>query len=162
MNIDIIQADYRNEQHAAALIMLLDAYACDPMGGGHALSDAVKQKLVPALALQPGAFSLLAYVDGEAVGLTNCFEGFSTFACQPLVNIHDIAVLPAYRGNGIAQQMMAYAEQLARERGCCKVTLEVLQGNHAAQRAYRKIGYDGYQLDAEMGDALFWQKKLIP
>jgi hypothetical protein len=25
-----------------------------------------------------------------AVGLVNCFEGFSTFACKPLVNVHEL------------------------------------------------------------------------
>ena len=44
----------------------------------------VLQNLVPKLAKLPHAFSILAFVDGEAVGLLNCFEGFSTFAAKPL------------------------------------------------------------------------------
>ena len=44
----------------------------------------VLQSLVPKLAKLPHAFSILAFVDGEAVGLLNCFEGFSTFAAKPL------------------------------------------------------------------------------
>jgi len=92
--------------------------------------------------------------------LVNCFEGFSTFACKPLINIHDVAVADAYRRRGIAQQMMRYVENIARERGCCKLTLEVLQGNRNAQQMYGKLGYAGYQLDAATGAALFWQKGL--
>ena len=160
MNIEILQADYGNAEHAQALVRLLDMYARDAMGGGHGLSEQVKQALVPELARRPHAFSVLAFVDGEAAGLVNCFEGFSTFACKPLINIHDVAVADAYRRRGIAQQMMRYVEHIARERGCCKLTLEVLQGNRNAQQMYGKLGYAGYQLDAATGAALFWQKGL--
>ena len=35
---------------------------------------------------------------GVAVGLVNCIEGFSTFACRPLVNVHDVVVRESHRG----------------------------------------------------------------
>jgi ribosomal protein S18 acetylase RimI-like enzyme len=41
------------------------------------------------------------------------------------------------------------------------LTLEVLQGNQAAQNLYRKFGFADYQLAPENGNALFWQKSLI-
>ncbi|WP_085444644.1 GNAT family N-acetyltransferase [Magnetofaba australis] len=160
MSLRIQQADFANPDHGAAIVRLLDAYARDPMGGGKPLSDSVKCDLVPALARIPGALTLLAYVDEHAVGLANCFAGFSTFACRPLLNIHDIAVLPAYRGQGVAGAMLAEIEAIARARGCCKVTLEVLENNHAAQSAYRKYGFAGYELRPEAGRALFWEKSL--
>lgn len=160
MKIDIVKIDYRNSVHASALIALLNAYALDPMGGGHALSDHVQQNLVSNLARHPTAFGVLAFANDQPAGLINCFEGFSTFACQPLVNIHDVIVLPAYRGQRIGYLMMAYVERLAIEKGCCKLTLEVLEGNQAAQELYRKLGFSDYQLVPENGNALFWQKKL--
>jgi hypothetical protein len=43
---------------------------------------------------------------------------------------------------------------------CCKLTLEVLEGNKLAQAAYIANGFVGYQLVSEMGQAMFWQKKL--
>lgn len=159
MNLEIVQADLNNPLHAQALIAALDAYARDPMGGAAPLSDHVRSNLVASLARLPHAFSVLAFVDGEVAGLANCIEGFSTFACKPLVNIHDFAVLPAYRGRGIALQLMAFIEQCALARGCCKITLEVLEGNAVAQALYRKTGFAGYAL-GEGGHALFWQKKL--
>jgi GNAT superfamily N-acetyltransferase len=112
------------------------------------------------LARRPHAFSILAYVNGEPAGLINCFEGFSTFKCRPLVNIHDVVVLSDYRGRGLSQLMMAKVEDIARQRGCCKLTLEVLEGNQAAQRAYLHYGFSGYQLDPGTGHALFWEKPL--
>ncbi len=152
--------DYQNPQQADELLSLLSSYATDVMGGGEDLLPHVKENLILALSEHPGAFSLIAYVEGEAAGMANCFMGFSTFACAPLVNIHDFAVAPKYRGLQLSQLMLAKVEAIARERGCCKVTLEVLQGNTVAQNAYRKSGFAGYELDAEQGHALFWQKKL--
>lgn len=158
--ITIVQAQYADPVHAKAVIDLLDAYANDPFGGGVPLAPYVRQNLIAALASRAGAFSLLAMVDGAAVGLANCFEGFSTFRCAPLINLHDLVVLPAFRGQGLAQRMMQEIERIAVQRHCCKITLEVVQGNRHAQQVYTKMGFAGYQLDAEHGDALMWQKKL--
>ena len=140
--------------------MLLDAYASDPAGGGEPLSDFAKANLVPALAARPTAFSILAFDGEQPVGLVNCIEGFSTFACKPLVNVHDVAVLASHRGQRIGEQMLALAEQIARERGACKLTLEVLSGNTGACRLYERIGFENYQLDPAMGHAQFMQKWL--
>jgi ribosomal protein S18 acetylase RimI-like enzyme len=94
------------------------------------------------------------------VGLINCIEGFSTFACRPLVNIHDVAVLANHRGQRVGEQMLALVEQIAQERGACKLTLEVLQGNASAIRLYERVGFSGYQLDPAMGQAQFFHKWL--
>ena len=158
--VSVCRADYANPSHAAALVHLLDAYAQDPMGGGQALSAFAKANLVQALAARPQAFSVLAFDAGIPVGLVNCIEGFSTFSCLPLVNVHDVAVLPGYRGQRIAEQMLAVAETIARERGACKLTLEVLAGNVGAIRLYERVGFAGYQLDPAMGQARFLQKLL--
>ncbi len=155
-----LQADLDNPQHAEAVVFLLDSYARDPMGGGEALPALTRENLVAALRVRSDALIVLAFDEQRPIGLVNCFEGFSTFRCQPLMNIHDVVVLPDYRGQGIAQLMLQLVEQLARERGCCKLTLEVLEGNRPAQQSYRRAGFEGYQLDPEMGRALFWEKKL--
>ena len=94
------------------------------------------------------------------MGLVNCIEGFSTFACRPLVNIHDVVVLASHRGQRVGEKMLALVDQLARERGACKLTLEVLQGNASAIKLYERMGFAGYQLDPAMGRAQFFQKWL--
>lgn len=160
LTLTILQADYANAIHAAAIVEVLDTYACDPMGGGKPLSDHTKTNLVTELAARATMFSVLAFDGNEAIGLVNCIEGFSTFACRPLVNIHDVAIIPAYRGLGIATKMLSHAEQIARVRGACKLTLEVLEGNQTAVRLYAASGFDGYQLDPAMGRAKFLQKWL--
>jgi len=160
MHINVVQADYADPRHQQDIPRLLDHYAADPMGGGRPLAPEVSQSLVAELAKRPHAFSVLAYLDDTAVGLVNCFEGFSTFTCRPLVNIHDIVVMKAYRGRGISQTMLNKVEEIARAKGCCKLTLEVLSNNSAAKAAYQKFGFSDYQLDPSAGGALFWQKLL--
>jgi len=159
----VCRADYAKPRHADALVSLLDAYARDPMGGTEALSDFTKQNVVACLAARPQAFSVLAFEGAEekvAVGLVNCIEGFSTFACQPLVNVHDVVVLPAYRGQRVAERMFDVVKTLAQERGACKLTLEVLSGNTGALRLYKRLGFTQYELDPAAGTAQFLQKWL--
>lgn len=158
--LEIVRARYDDPAHAAALVELLDTYARDPAGGGEPLNDFARENLVDALAARPFVFSVLAF-DGETpVGLVNAIEGFSTFACRPLVNVHDVVVIPCHRGRGIAAAMLAEVEAVARERGACKLTLEVLEGNAAARALYRRLGFAAYQLDPAMGQARFMQKWL--
>lgn len=160
MDIEIVNVDYLNQNHANAIAFLMDSYATDPMGGGKPLDDQVKHNIAKELSRLPHAFSVISYVDGIAAGLINCFEIFSTFYCKPLINIHDIIVLDTYRGNGLSQKMLKRVEDIAISKGCCKLTLEVLEGNRIAKSSYAKFGFSDYQLDPKMGRALFWQKIL--
>ena len=159
-DLAIVDADYANPAHASAIVTILDSYAREPMGGGQPLSDYAKANLVTELAARAYLFSVLAFNGNEAIGLVNCVEGFSTFACRPLVNIHDLAVISTYRGLGVATKMLAHVEHLARTRGACKLTLEVLEGNQRAARLYAASGFNVYQLDPAMGRASFMQKWL--
>ncbi|HED35709.1 MAG TPA: GNAT family N-acetyltransferase [Gammaproteobacteria bacterium] len=161
MNIEVIKADYTNAVHEKEIQFLLDAYARDPMGGGKPLDPWVIDNIVRELAKLPHAFSVLGYADGAPAGLINCFEAFSTFTCKPLVNVHDVVVLEAYRGRRISQNMMEKVEEIAKSRGCCKITLEVLSENEAAKASYRRFGFSSYELDPAAGQAQFWQKNII-
>ena len=159
-SLQLCRADYQHPAHAQALVFLLDAYARDAAGGGQPLADFAKQHLVAELAARPQAFSVLAFDGTQPVGLVNCIEGFSTFACRPLVNVHDVVVLASHRGRRVGEQMLTLVEQLARERGACKLTLEVLQGNRSAITLYERVGFAGFQLDPALGSAQFLQKWL--
>jgi len=152
--------DYADPDDARDLVALLDGYARDPTGGGEPLSDHARENLAAALAATPNAFSLIGRVDGEAVALANCFTSLSTFACRPLVNVHDLAVAPGWRGRGIGRALLAAVAAEARSRGACKVTLEVLEGNAAARRVYERAGFAPYALGETFGSALFLEKKL--
>jgi len=160
MQEELIVANLSLPKHAATIIYLLNEYAKDDMGGGVELSALAKDNLIAELRKRQGVHVLLAFVEGSPVGMAICFEGFSTFACKPLLNIHDIIVAKEYRGRGIAKRLLANAEEIALRLGCCKLTLEVLEGNTVAQAAYKACGFAGYELDPRMGKGMFWQKKL--
>lgn len=159
-DITIVIADYDDAHQGISIVELMNGYALDQMGGGEALSEQVKQSLIAEIAKVSGAFTVLAFVGDKPAGLINCFMGFSTFKAKPLINIHDVIVLPEYRGLKLSQLLLDKVEVVARQRGCCKLTLEVLQGNKIAQNAYLKFGFANYVLDPEMGSAMFWQKTL--
>lgn len=161
MPLKLIIADYDNAAHADSVVSLLNAYAEDPLGGGEALPNFTKDNLVAALKEFPGAFSVLAFDGDEPVGLANCFQGFSTFACRPLINIHDLMVVSSARRKGVSQSLLAFVEQEAIQRRCCKVTLEVLSGNKKARGAYEKAGFKDYSLGDEYNSAEFMQKNLM-
>ena len=157
---EIVKADFSLPNHADAVLQLMDAYALDPMGGGKGLSSFVKTNLLTELAKRESAHIILAFVDASPAGLAVCFEGFSTFACKPLLNIHDLMVALPYRGRGLSKLLLQKAEEIALSLGCCKLTLEVFERNHIARSAYKSFGFSGYELSPQTGKALFWEKKL--
>ena len=63
---------------------------------------------------------------------------FSSFQAKPLINIHDLAVLPSHRGQGIGHRLIDAVAVRGRELGCCKMTLEVRPDNEPAWRCIKK------------------------
>lgn len=160
MPSSILIADYTNPEHIEAIGFLLKHYAKDPFGGGKDLDDDAGIKICEELNKRDYAFSLLAFVDNKPAGLTTCFESFSTFSCKPIVNIHDIVVHQHYRGRGLSHSMLSKVEEIAREKDCAKLTLEVLSNNNVAKASYQTFGFISYELDPQHGHALFWEKPL--
>lgn len=158
--IIISQADFSASQDAQALRQLMQEYANDPMGGGKPLAEDMLAELPDKLLSFPGAYSVIAWEGEKPVGLINCFTGFSTFKGKPLVNIHDVIVTASHRGRGLAVNMLQAVEQEAVARGCCKLTLEVLSENHGARAVYQRFGFQGYELNPQVGKAEFWEKSL--
>ncbi|UAA38401.1 GNAT family N-acetyltransferase [Paraneptunicella aestuarii] len=157
MQITLEKVDYNNLKHQADLLSLLDHYAMDEMGGGKPLSDFSRENLLTSLSKLPHAFSIILYVDDKPAALSNCFEGFSTFACKPLVNIHDFVVHSDFRGKGLSKTLMNKVVDVAKEKGCCKITLEVLTGNKVAYQSYLAFGFKPYELSPEHGEAKFME-----
>jgi GNAT superfamily N-acetyltransferase len=158
--ITLTDVDLSLPEHADAVTGLISRYARDPMGGGQDLAADVKAVLVQRLRARSDYVGVLAFDGAAAVGLVNCFEGFSTFLAKPLMNVHDVYVEPEYRGQGLSRRMLQRVEHIARARGCGKLTLEVLDGNLPAISSYRRFGFETYALDPAYGRAQFWQKKL--
>jgi ribosomal protein S18 acetylase RimI-like enzyme len=149
MHLEIVDTDFDDAAHCAGIVEVLDSYASDPVGGGEPLAADVRERLVPALRDHPTALVLLAIAGGRSVGVAVCFLGFSTFQARPLLNIHDLAVLPDWRGKGVGRSLLDAAEDRARRHGCCRLTLEVQDDNGRALALYGSFGFS----DLVMGDS---------
>jgi GNAT superfamily N-acetyltransferase len=160
MSIDIVEADLENQQHQRDVLALTSAYALDRMGNGGPLPPEVLGRLIAGLKAHPTTLILMAYREGKPVAIATCFRGFSTFYARPLLNIHDFSVLPEHRGQGIGRQLLRAVEQRAKEAGCCRLTLEVQEGNMAARRVYESIGFGPAVYGEGTGSCLFYIKPL--
>jgi ribosomal protein S18 acetylase RimI-like enzyme len=158
--ITVLPANLDNPETCRAILRLIEMYALDPMGGGHALSPFVRDNMIAGLKSHPTTRIFLAYAGGKAIGVAVCFLGFSTFTAKPLLNVHDLAVDPEFRGRGIGKMLLGEAEKTARDLGCCKLTLEVLEFNEVAVRTYKSFGFDPGRFAAENGRMLFFVKPL--
>ncbi|MGJ8633483.1 MAG: GNAT family N-acetyltransferase [Luteolibacter sp.] len=158
--VAVTSAYLASRQHTDAILLLLNEYSQDTMGNGTPLSGFTKANLIPELRKLPHCHIILAFVCEEPAGMIIAFANFSTFACKPLLNIHDVIVAGNFRKKGISRALFQKAEELATTLGCCKLTLEVLEGNTPAKNAYESFGYSPYELDPKLGRALFYEKKL--
>jgi ribosomal protein S18 acetylase RimI-like enzyme len=141
MSYRIVDANLDEPSHAAGLVHCIDSYASEDMGGGHALSDDVKQQLVPGLKQHASRLVLLALRENEIVGAAVCFMGYSTFAAKPRLNVHDLCVLASHRGHGLGRRLMEAVLERARAAGCSAVSLEVRADNEIARRLYQSLGF---------------------
>ena len=143
--VRVVEADYADPTHRDGIVHIIDSYASEPIGGGTSLAPEVRERLPDALRDHPTARVLLAIdSDGRPVGVAACFLGLSTFQARPLLNIHDLAVLPEWRGRGVGRALLEGVEALARSEGCGKLTLEVLEENERARGLYASFGFSDY------------------
>ena len=147
--VQVRMADLADAKDCNAIVQLIDAYARDPRGGGQPLPSPVRERLITGLRSHPTTRVWLAFAGGAAVGVCIGFTGFSTFQAQPLLNIHDLAVLSTHHGRGVGASLLAAAEAHAREQGWCKLTLEVQDDNAPARRLYERAGFR----DVRYGDS---------
>jgi ribosomal protein S18 acetylase RimI-like enzyme len=148
-------ADLNHVADAQAVVDLLDMYSRHEFGASKPLTDDVKERLIPGLKEQGRALAFLAFIEDTPVGLALCFIGFSSFRAQPLLNIHDIAVSPEHRGQGIGGALLDAVKAEAVRRGCCKVTLEVRADNLLAQQLYRRVGFE-----SSSPETWFWSQPI--
>ncbi len=165
MSIRTLVADYQSQAHRVAILRLLSEYSADPAIGGSGLPFSVRQRVVDELARRENAVSLLAMEEitgapPQAVGLINAFETFSTFAAMPVLNLHDVMVTRSHRGRGVGRRLIEAATDLARQRGCCKLTLEVYRGNQAAANLYRRCDFQDPPGNRDLGETIFLAKSL--
>ena len=159
MELVIREADLTDSADSSALVEVLNSYACDEVGGGKPLSREVQERLPVALRRHPTTRVFLARVSGQPVGVAICFIGLSTFQARPLLNIHDLAVIPQWRGKGIGRALLSAVEAQAISAGCCKLTLEVQDTNGPARGLYERVGFSDFVVGAS-GPTRFLSKPL--
>ncbi|MCL1822556.1 MAG: GNAT family N-acetyltransferase [Prolixibacteraceae bacterium] len=155
MDTKIVLCDFFDLKHREAVIMLINAYIRDEMGGGTLLSEPKQIDLVEGLKNHPKAIVLLAESHGVFIGMLTAFENFSTFTARPMMNIHDVMVLETYRKKGVGRSLMNALIEVAEKRSCSRITLEVRTDNMPAQNLYRDLGF--HALNPDM---FYWRKYL--
>src|SRR5262249_36193180 len=141
MPLTIFLADLNNTEHQRSIVDLLDMYCRDQFGDLKPLSDHARENLIPGLVKHGGARVFLAYEDHKPLGVAICMIGFSSFRGKPLINIHDIAVSPEARGQGVGRKLLNAVRDEAKKLGCGKVTLEVRSDNVRAMGLYQSVGF---------------------
>jgi GNAT superfamily N-acetyltransferase len=83
---------------------------------------------------------LIAEIDGTPAGCAFWHRSFSTFRGQEVMYLEDLAVLPQYRRQGIARELLSAIARLARERGYPSIYWLVMDWNDAARQLYETVG----------------------
>lgn len=84
--------------------------------------------------------TLLAEVDGRAVGYAIYFDTYSTFLARPTLYLEDLFVLPDARRLGAGRAMLQTLAREAVANGFGRMDWTVLDWNELAQGVYRRIG----------------------
>lgn len=107
------------------------------------------------------ARSVLCQRDGRPIGYVIYWE------LPGELDIHNVAVHPQFRRQGVARAMLADIIERATSRGFRRMTLEVRKSNDPAQTLYRSLGFEicglrkGYYSD-NGEDAWVMERKLAP
>ncbi len=83
----------------------------------------------------PCARSLLALLEGKPIGY------IIYWLLPDEIDIHNLAVKPVYRREGVGRALLSAVIDEAKQRGSERVSLEVRKSNEAAQRLYYSLGF---------------------
>jgi ribosomal protein S18 acetylase RimI-like enzyme len=147
--------NWENPTHTNAYLSLLDHYMRDPMGNHPPLNQEEQTRLIRDLQAHPTAKVVLMKQAGEYVGMTTLFVNYSTFKLKPYLYVHDVVVLNQYRGQGFGKALIDHLITLSKEKGYCKISLEVREDNPVAQQTYKQAGFLACQ-----PDMYYWEKTI--
>ena len=104
--------------------------------------------------------TVLAFLDGQPVGMAVFFQSYSTFAAKRGLYLEDIYVKEEYRNRGVATAILRFIAKTAVERHYGRVDFTVLLWNTVAVEFFETLGatptsaWTTYRLSGE------WLKKL--
>jgi ribosomal-protein-alanine N-acetyltransferase len=83
----------------------------------------------------PTSYYLVARLKGEVIGYAGMW------VVEDEAHVSTIAVRTEFRRRGLAEEIMNHLIGVAEQRGATRITLEVREGNDAAQALYQKLGF---------------------
>ena len=89
---------------------------------------------------RPYAETLLAFLDGKAIGFCLFFHNYSTFLGKPGLYLEDLYLQPDFRNQGFGKRILSHLAALTLERGCGRFEWAVLDWNEPSIAFYRNIG----------------------
>ena len=101
---------------------------------------------------QQESFLFIATQDSDAIGFIQLYPSFSSIGLRRLLILNDLYVAVNFRKMGVAQMLMAYCIDWAKEKDYKGLTLKTAKDNLGAQSLYKKLGwikdekFDSYQL----------------
>ena len=138
----------RPEDDAAVAAIIRDvmpAFGAD--GPGFALHDSEVSAMSAAYAKPGAAYFVVTTEDGRVIGGGGIarLDGGPDGVCE----LRKMYFLPAARGTGMGEKLLRHCLSVAKESGYRTCYLETLTGMDAAQKLYKKVGFQ--TLCAPMG-----------
>ncbi|MGE5484018.1 MAG: N-acetyltransferase family protein [Ignavibacteriales bacterium] len=108
------------------------------------VDDAVLRNSVSYAIHHPGSirFVVAEAPTGIAAIASLHLGHYSTFTNTFYAHVEDVYVSPPFRRQGIAQAMLNFMRDAARELGCSRLELHVLNDNKAARDMYEAFGFE--------------------
>lgn len=145
------------EMDGPAIVALLDGFS--RVSENKELPSQIKNTLIDNLKEFGNTKIYFVEDQGTPIGIALCVISFSSFYAQSVLNIHDFYIDPAYHRKGVGDALMAYVLSEAEKGPYCKVTLEVVGDNFAAQRLYEKHGFFGNGTNTVEGTKFFMTRR---
>jgi len=141
----------RTEDWEKVAALLADLGRPQALGTG---DEPVLRQVFDRYLSRPDVVALVAEVDGAVVGFVDLeFRTRLNFE-EPQAWIPDLVVAEAERSRGAGHDLLARAEELARERGCWGMTLESATWRTRAHAFYLREGWkdSGRSFTKALGD----------
>ena len=88
--------------------------------------------------------TLVAEMEGRVAGVLDMEYHQRLGDHRPQARVHDVVVTEGSRQTGVGRALLGRAEELARKRGCFRMTLVTANWRDFAHRFYLKQGWDDY------------------
>ncbi len=85
---------------------------------------------------------VIATENSKVVGMVNMLYTISTAVGGVVVILEDMVVSPTAQGRGIGSKLIDYSFELAKSKGCKRITLLTDNDNEIAHSFYKKHGFN--------------------